>query len=146
MLNGPARHHSMAIYAVRVFCDAWEGFLFEKSVGFLTLKGNCEKWCAITKLECHVVWFHSARPTWDMIWKNIHYIWFSHFTLTETHQSWKYSPSLCISIKKAFDEVCRLMVDWQSKLSLKLLDSGRKIQNDVHIDTYYCKPELISWR
>ena len=27
---------------------------------------------------------------------------------------------------------------------LKLLDSGRKIQNDVHIDTYYCKPELIS--
>ena len=33
---------------------------------------------------------------------------------------------------------------WQAKLSLKLLDYGRKIQNDVHIDTYYCKPELIS--
>ena len=31
-----------------------------------------------------------------------------------------------------------------SNLSLKLLDCGRKIQNDVHIDTYYCKPELIS--
>ena len=34
----------------------------------------------------------------------------------------------------------------QSKPSLKLLDCGRKIQNDVHIDTYYRKPELISWR
>ena len=27
--------------------------------------------------------WHSGRPTWDM--KNILYIWFSHFTLTETH-------------------------------------------------------------
>ena len=32
----------------------------------------------------------------------------------------------------------------QSKPSLKLLDYGRKIQNDVHIDAYYRKPELIS--
>ena len=31
------------------------------------------------------------------------------------------------------------------KPSLKLLDYGRKIQNDVHIHTY-CEPELISWR
>ena len=37
-------------------------------------------------------------------------------------------------------------IQWQSKPSLKLLDFGRKIQNDVHINTYYCKPELISWR
>ena len=35
---------------------------------------------------------------------------------------------------------------WQSKPSLKLLDCGREIQNVVHIDIYYCKPELISWR
>ena len=35
-------------------------------------------------------------------------------------------------------------IDWQSKLLLKLLDCGRKIQNDVHIDRY-CTPELISW-
>ena len=34
----------------------------------------------------------------------------------------------------------------RSKPSLKLLDYGRKIQNDIHIDTYYRKPELISWR
>ena len=33
----------------------------------------------------------------------------------------------------------------QSKPSLKLLDYSRKIQSDVHIDTYYRKPELISW-
>ena len=36
---------------------------------------------------------------------------------------------------------------WQAKTVseiVKLLDCGRKIQNDVHIDTYYCKPELIS--
>ena len=30
--------------------------------------------------------------------------------------------------------------------SLKVLDSSRKIQNDVPFDTYYRKPELISWR
>ena len=36
--------------------------------------------------------------------------------------------------------------DWQLKLSLKLLDRGRKIQNDIHINTYYCKPDFISWR
>ena len=29
--------------------------------------------------------------------------------------------------------------------SLKLLECGRKTQNDVHIDTYYRNPELISW-
>ena len=27
-----------------------------------------------------------------------------------------------------------------------MLDCGGKVQNDAHIDTYYCKPELISWR
>ena len=34
----------------------------------------------------------------------------------------------------------------ESKPSLKLSDCGRKIRNDVHIDTYFCKPELVSWR
>ena len=29
---------------------------------------------------------------------------------------------------------------------LKVLDCGREIQNNVHIDAYYCKPELIAWR
>ena len=42
-----------------------------------------------------------------------------------------------------FNEVCVLCwpVDWQLKPSLKLLDCGSKIQNDVHIDTDYCKPD-----
>ena len=26
----------------------------------------------------------------------------------------------------------------------KIVDCGRKIRNDVHIDTYHCKPELMS--
>ena len=34
----------------------------------------------------------------------------------------------------------------ESRPSLQLLDWGRKIQNDDHMDNYYCKPELISWR
>ena len=44
--------------------------------------------CAISVLEYHVVWLQSNtgdRP-WEMIWKNILYLWFSHFTLTEAHQ------------------------------------------------------------
>ena len=36
----------------------------------------------------HEIWLHSSRP-WEMIWKNIHFIWFSHFT--ESHWCWKYS-------------------------------------------------------
>ena len=35
--------------------------------------------------------WHSDRPTWDM--KNILFIWFSNFTLTETHRCYKYSLS-----------------------------------------------------
>ena len=29
---------------------------------------------------------------------------------------------------------------------LELSDCGRKIRNDIHTDTYYCKPKLVSWR
>ena len=36
MLNGPARHNRMAIFALLcgIFCNAQEGFLFAKSGGF----------------------------------------------------------------------------------------------------------------
>ena len=34
----------------------------------------------------------------------------------------------------------------ESKPSLNLLDCGRKSRSYVHIETYYCKPQLISWR
>ena len=77
-----------------------------------------------------------------MGYKNILHIWFSHFTLTEAHRWWNYFMSLYFNQK---DSPC-----WPRqpslKLSLKLMDCGRKIQNDVHTDTYYRKPELISWR
>ena len=35
--------------------------------------------------EYQMVWHYSDKPTWEMIWKNILYIWFSQFTLTETY-------------------------------------------------------------
>ena len=50
-----------------------------------------------------------------------------------------------IVFKKKFSRVDPFTGN-ESKLSLNLSDCGRKIQNDVHTDTYYCKPELISWR
>ena len=37
-----------------------------------------------TPRSTNVVWLNCGRPTWDM--KNILYISFSHFTLTETHR------------------------------------------------------------
>ena len=42
----------------------------------------------IRKHEYHVVWLHSDRPTWEMIWKMKKFlcIWFPHFTFTEAHQ------------------------------------------------------------
>ena len=51
--------------------------------------GMCGKWLhnqLIRKLlvQAYHVFWHSDRPTWDM--KNILYIWFSHFTLRETHR------------------------------------------------------------
>ena len=42
--------------------------------------------------------WHSDRPTWDM--KNILNIWFSHFTLTETHRCENYSLSLYFNKKR----------------------------------------------
>ena len=71
----------------------------------------------------YVVWLHSARP-WEMIW-------FSHFTLTESHWCSWYSLSLYF-IKNSFSISLCWPTDWQMKLSIKLLDRGRKIQNDIH--------------
>ena len=42
---------------------------FLRHMGRISIwEGNCEKWCAITKLEYHMVWLHSDRPTREMIW------------------------------------------------------------------------------
>ena len=52
------------------------------------------------------------------------------------------------NFKKSFSQLTGWAVNLSCqnpKPSLKLLDYGRKIQNDVHIHTYR-EPELISWR
>ena len=95
--------------------------------------------CAIRKLlrePCGLTYLWQA----NVGYKNILHIWFSHFTLTETHWCKNHFMSLYFNKKGSR---C-----WprQSKPSLKLLDCSRKIQNDVHIDTYYRKRELTSWR
>ena len=59
------------------------------------------------KLEYHVVW-HSDRPIGnagnDM--ENILYVWFSHFTLTETHRWLIYSLSLYFNKNKNSPVFC----------------------------------------
>ena len=72
----------------------------------------------------------------------------SDFHILPKHWCWLYSLSLYF-IKNSFSNQQISLywpTDWQLKLSLKLLDRGRKIQNDVHTNTYYCKSDLISWR
>ena len=77
--------------------------------------------------------------------KNILYIWFSQFTLTETHRCQNYS--LLLYLKKNLPRLpIYLFTGNESKTPLKLLECGRKIRNDVHTDTYYCKPKIVSWR
>ena len=94
----------------------------------------------------HVAWLHSNRPIWEMIWKNILSIWFSHFTWTETHRWSNFSVSLYFNKKRQFPMRSVLTHLVRIKTFSKLLDYRRKSQNYVRIDTYYCKPKLISWR
>ena len=113
---------------------------------FFTFKGKL--WKVVPNHEIWVprTWYDFTPPGRGKWYeKNIHYIWFSHFTSTESHQCWKYSLSLYF-IKNSFSIRLCWPTDLQLKLSLKLLDRGRKIQNDVYSNTYYCKPDLISWR
>ena len=54
--------------------------------------------------EYHVVWFHLFTTTGQrgkllIIWKNILYLWFSHFTLTETHRCQNFFLSLYFNKK-----------------------------------------------
>ena len=67
-------------------------------------------------------------------YKNILHIWFYKFYINRD-----------TSVLELFHVVVFQQKRF-SKPSLKLLDCGRKIQNDVHIDTYYRQTELISWR
>ena len=76
--------------------------------------------------------------------KNILYIWFSHCALTETHRWYNYSLSLYFNKKQNLSRVDPFAGNIETVS--KLLDCDRTIQNDVDIDTYHCKPELIAWR
>ena len=85
---------------------------------------------AIGTLEYHVVlttlWQANAGN--DM--KDILYVWFSHFPLTETHRWWNYSLSLHFNKKnKNYPVLTHSLTT--SKPSLKLLDCGWTIQTDV---------------
>ena len=85
-------------------------------------------------LTCRV-WLNSGRPTRDIKYS-------SHFIF-------KFYINRDTSVLELFHVVVfqqKYSPCWPRQSSLKLLACGRKIHNDVHIDTYYCKPELISWR
>ena len=145
MLNGPARNHCTAIPALLCGVFATHGKDLFFYFFFITFKKKLRK-----VVPNHEIWvprrITSPHKAPGNYMKNIHYIWFSHqFTLTESHWCWKYSLSLHF-IKNSFSISPCWPSDWQLKLSLKLLDRGRKIQNDVYINAYYCKPDLISWR
>ena len=117
----------------------------DRGIRFLLMSLKCLSDCTITNLQYYVLWLHSVRPTREMISKYILYIWFSHFTLTETYQCWNYSLSLYFN-KNRFS-MRSVLTHWLAIETIsKLLDCGRKVLNDVHIDTYHCKPELTSWR
>ena len=67
--------------------------------------------------------------------KNILYIWFSHVHW-QRHIGARIIPRRCISVKPQDSQWGPCWpIYWESKPSLKLLDCGRKIQNDDHIDT-----------
>ena len=66
---------------------------------------------------------------------------FWHFTFTETHRWYNYSLSLHF-----IEKILCWPIYSQSKPPLKFLDCCRQILNGAHIDSYYCKPELTSWR
>ena len=89
----------------------------------------------------------AIRETSDQRGK-CHEITFLIFTfhLNQRHIGARIIPCRCISIKNDFQWGPCWPIYRQPKPSP---DCGRKIQNEsnnVHIATYSCKPELISWR
>ena len=135
-------------WPVAFFGDEEEGFIF-----FLHSKGNCAKWCLITKFEYHLCGMTTLRQAVgnDMKKYSLHLtLTFYLNRVTLVLVIFPHGPFRCISSRTAFQSVCVDPLTGKIlnmlKLSLKLLDRGRKIQNDVHSNIYYCKPDLISWR
>ena len=55
--------------------------------------------CAIRKLEYHVVWLHSDRSTWEMIWNYSLHLIFTFYL--QRHIGVRIVPCRCISIKRS---------------------------------------------
>ena len=74
------KHHTIEKYLNET--SNWRCILLLMSLKWLRKQGNC-------------------RPMREMVRKNILYLWFSHFTLTE-HIGARIIPCCCISIKNNF--------------------------------------------
>ena len=118
------KHHTIEKYFIET--SNWRCIFIVGESKWLRNQGNC-------------------RPTPEIVWKTLFTFDF-HILPSQRHIGAKIIPCRCISIKNDFQlGPCR-PIYWQPKPSP---DCGRKIQNEsnnVHIDTYSCKPELISWR
>ena len=108
MLNSPAQNHRTAMPALPcgIFLQCMGRIYFYSF--FFTFKRKL--WEVVLN---HEFWVPRGI-TCEMMWKNIHYIWFPHSTLTESHWCWKYSLSLYF-IKKVFQSICvdRLTDNWK---------------------------------
>ena len=150
-------------------CTTFHIFLFEKKKCFLKFQKLTGLWLAGVVVN-HVGIYGSKvaeglsafqrrsccwwvlsdcaiRETSDQRGK-CHEITFLIFTfhLNQRHIGARIIPCRCISIKNDFQWGPCWPIYRQPKPSP---DCGRKIQNEsnnVHIATYSCKPELISWR
>ena len=73
--------------------------------------------------------WHSDRPTWDM--KNILYIWFLHFTITEKDRCLNYSLSLYFNKK---DSPC-----WQLTQGSRYGNHARSLETSWWIGNKNCQ-------
>ena len=96
------------------------------------------------KLEYHVVWhwLHSDRPRSyirEMIWKKSLHLIFTFYLNSDTSAP-ELFPVVVLKKKKIplVDPFTFLLA--MNRNRLELSDCGRKIRNDIHTDTYYCKP------
>ena len=138
MLNGPARNHYKAIPVLP--CGIFLRRMEMISFSFLFLAFKRTLWEVVPN---HEIWVPRGLT---MEKYSLHLIFTFYIKyLTESYWCWKYSLLLYF-IQNNFSINLYWPTDWQFKLSLKLLDRGRKIQNNVRINIYYCKPDLISWR
>ena len=83
--------------------------------------------------------------TYGKWYEKIFFTFDFHILPEQWHIGARIIPCRCIK-KKIPRWPIYLFTGNESKPPLKLSDCGRKIRNDVHTDTCYCKPKLVSWR